>query len=136
MLARVVRQALRLADRVGLRVVLALAAVLYLWNLTVSGYANTYYAMAAQAASQDWGAFFFGSLDAANFITLDKPPAAIWLMALSFRLFGLGSWSILLPQALLGSPRSGSCSSRCAGHSGPRPPSSRACRWPSPPRPA
>ena len=82
--------------------VLGLAAAVYLWNLTVSGYANSYYAMAAQAAAQDWGAFFFGSLDAGNFITLDKPPAAIWLMALSVRTLGLSSWSILLPQALLG----------------------------------
>ena len=96
----------KLADRVrahlALGGVLALAAALYLWNLTVSGYANTYYAMAAQAAAQDWGAFFFGSLDAGNFITLDKPPASVWLMALSVRLLGLSSWSILLPQALLG----------------------------------
>jgi 4-amino-4-deoxy-L-arabinose transferase-like glycosyltransferase len=82
--------------------VLGLAAVLYLWNLTVSGYANTYYAMAAQAASKDWAAFFFGSLDAGNFITLDKPPASVWLMAISVRLLGLSSWSVLLPQALLG----------------------------------
>lgn len=96
----------RLADRVqaGLPLggVLGLAAILYLWNLTVSGYANTYYAMAAQAAAQDWGAFFYGSLDAGNFITLDKPPASVWLMALSVRLLGLSSWAILLPQALLG----------------------------------
>jgi 4-amino-4-deoxy-L-arabinose transferase-like glycosyltransferase len=89
-------------DRIALGSVMGLAAVLYLWNLTVSGYANTYYAMAAQAASRDWGAFLFGSLDAANFITLDKPPASTWLMGLSVRLLGLSSWSILLPQALLG----------------------------------
>ncbi len=88
--------------RLALGFVLGLAAILYLWNLTASGYANTYYAMAAQAASQDWSAFFFGSLDSANFITLDKPPAAVWLMGLSVRLLGLGTWSILLPQALLG----------------------------------
>jgi len=87
---------------VALGSVLGLAAFAYLWNLTVSGYANTYYAMAAQAASRDWGAFFFGSLDAGNFITLDKPPAAVWLMGLSVRLFGLSPASILLPQALLG----------------------------------
>jgi 4-amino-4-deoxy-L-arabinose transferase-like glycosyltransferase len=87
---------------VALGSVLGLAAVLYLWNLTVSGYANTYYAMAAQAASEDWAAFFFGSLDAANFFTLDKPPASVWLMAISVRLLALSSWSILLPQALLG----------------------------------
>jgi len=79
-----------------------LAAFLYLWNLTVSGWANTYYAMAAQAASQDWVAFFFGSLDAGNFITLDKPPLSTWAMGLSVRVFGLSSASVLVPQALAG----------------------------------
>ena len=82
--------------------VVALAAVLYLWDLAVSGWANAYYSAAAQAASQSWSAFFFGSFDASNFITVDKPPAAIWLMGLSVRLFGLSSWSILVPEALCG----------------------------------
>jgi 4-amino-4-deoxy-L-arabinose transferase-like glycosyltransferase len=82
--------------------VLALAAVLYLWNLTVSGYANTYYSAAALAASQSWSAWFFGSFDANNFITVDKPPLGTMLMGLSVRLFGLSSWSVLLPQALAG----------------------------------
>jgi 4-amino-4-deoxy-L-arabinose transferase-like glycosyltransferase len=80
--------------------VLALAAVLYLWNLTVSGYANTYYSAAALAGSQSWSAWFFGSFDANNFITVDKPPLGTMLMGLSVRLFGLSSWSILLPEAL------------------------------------
>ena len=79
-----------------------LAAVLYLLNLTVSGYANTYYSAAALAGSQSWSAWFFGSVDASNFITIDKPPLAIMLMGLSVRLFGLSSLSILLPEALLG----------------------------------
>ena len=79
-----------------------LAAVLYLWNLTVSGYANTYYSAAALAGSQSWSAWFFGSVDASNFITVDKPPLAIMLMGLSVRLLGLSSLSILLPEALLG----------------------------------
>jgi len=79
-----------------------LAAVLYLVNLTVSGYANTYYVAAAEAASKSWSAMFFGSLDSANAITIDKPPLATALMGLSVRLFGLSSWSILLPQALAG----------------------------------
>ncbi|HXX62048.1 MAG TPA: glycosyltransferase family 39 protein [Candidatus Sulfotelmatobacter sp.] len=79
-----------------------LAAALYVINLTVSGYANTYYAAAALAASKSWSAWFFGSFDAANFITIDKPPLALWVMGLSVRLFGLSSWSILLPQALAG----------------------------------
>jgi 4-amino-4-deoxy-L-arabinose transferase-like glycosyltransferase len=79
-----------------------LAGVLYLWQLTVSGYANTYYAMAGQAGAQSWSAWFFGSLDAANFITVDKPPASVWVTGLAVRLLGLSSWSILLPQALMG----------------------------------
>jgi 4-amino-4-deoxy-L-arabinose transferase-like glycosyltransferase len=82
--------------------VLALAAVLYLWNLTVSGYANTYYSAAALAGSQSWSAWFFGSFDSANFITVDKPPLGTMLMGLSVRLFGLSSWTILLPEALCG----------------------------------
>ena len=75
-------------------------AALYMWGL--SGWANSFYSAAAQAGSQNWEAFFFGSSDAANSITVDKPPAAIWVMAASVRLFGLSSWSILLPQALMG----------------------------------
>jgi 4-amino-4-deoxy-L-arabinose transferase-like glycosyltransferase len=77
-------------------------ALLYLWGLSASGYANTFYSAAVQAGSQSWKAFFFGSLDAGNAITVDKPPASLWLMALSVRIFGLSSWSILVPQALLG----------------------------------
>lgn len=80
----------------------ALAAVVYLWNLDVSGWANTYYSAASQAASQSWAAMFFGSIDAAGFITVDKPPVALWVMGLSVRLLGLNPWAILLPQALAG----------------------------------
>jgi len=88
--------------RPALAGVLVLAAVLYTWNLTVSGYANTYYSAAALSASQSWSAWFFGSFDAANFITVDKPPLSTMVMGLSVRLFGLSSWSILLPEALAG----------------------------------
>ncbi|PTH87388.1 glycosyl transferase [Streptomyces sp. A244] len=77
-------------------------AVLYLCNLSASGYANSFYSAAVQAGSQSWKAFFFGSLDAANAITVDKPPAALWPMALSVRLFGLSSWAILAPEVLMG----------------------------------
>ena len=77
-------------------------AVLYLWDLSSSGYANSFYSAAAQAGSKNWEAFFFGSSDAGNSITVDKPPAALWVMGLSVRLFGLSSWSILVPQALMG----------------------------------
>ncbi|MFI7239610.1 glycosyltransferase family 39 protein [Streptomyces cyaneofuscatus] len=74
----------------------------YLYNLSASGYANSFYSAAVQAGSQSWKALFFGSLDSANAITVDKPPAALWPMALSVRLFGLNSWAILAPQVLMG----------------------------------
>ena len=82
--------------------VLLAATLLYVVNLTVSGYANVYYSGAAWAASQSWSAWFFGSIDPANFITLDKPPLATMVMGLSVRLFGLSPASILLPEALMG----------------------------------
>ncbi|GAA5198640.1 glycosyltransferase family 39 protein [Arthrobacter gyeryongensis] len=91
-----------LRHHVELGVVLLATAVLYLWNLGASGWANPFYSAAAQAGSQNWAAWFFGSSDAANSITVDKPPASLWIMGLSVRIFGLNSWSILVPEALMG----------------------------------
>ncbi|MFJ9840156.1 ArnT family glycosyltransferase [Kitasatospora sp. NPDC101155] len=88
--------------RPSLLALMAATVVLYLWGLGASGWANAFYSAAVQAGSQSWKAFFFGSSDAANFITVDKPPASLWPMALSVRIFGLSSWSILAPQALMG----------------------------------
>ncbi|MGW0561177.1 ArnT family glycosyltransferase [Streptomyces sp. NPDC003016] len=88
--------------RPALFALLLATALLYLWNLSASGYANSFYSAAVQAGSESWKAFFFGSSDAANSITVDKPPAALWPMALSVRLFGLGSWQILVPEVLMG----------------------------------
>ena len=78
------------------------SAVLYMWDLGAQGWANAFYSAAAQAGSQSWKAFLFGSSDAANSITVDKPPMSLWPMALSVRAFGLNPWSILVPQALAG----------------------------------
>ncbi|MHA3702782.1 glycosyltransferase family 39 protein [Jatrophihabitans sp. YIM 134969] len=77
-------------------------ALLYLVNLSASGWANQFYAAAVQSGTRSWKAFLFGSLDWSNFITVDKPPAALWVMGLSARVFGVNSWSILVPQALEG----------------------------------
>jgi 4-amino-4-deoxy-L-arabinose transferase-like glycosyltransferase len=90
------------SDRPALLVLLAGTALLYLWNLSASGWGNSFYAAAAQAGAQSWKAWLFGSLDAGNAITVDKPPAALWVMGLSARVFGVDSWSILAPQALMG----------------------------------
>ena len=86
----------------GLAVLLAGTALLYLIGLSRNGWANDFYAAAVQAGTRSWKAFFFGSFDASNFITVDKTPASLWVMELSARLFGLNYWSVLVPQALEG----------------------------------
>jgi 4-amino-4-deoxy-L-arabinose transferase-like glycosyltransferase len=88
--------------RPALLTLLLSTAVLYLWGLSESGWANSFYSAAVQAGSESWKAFFYGSSDASNSITVDKTPASLWVMALSVRAFGLSSWSILAPQALEG----------------------------------
>jgi 4-amino-4-deoxy-L-arabinose transferase-like glycosyltransferase len=88
--------------RAVLYALLVATAVLYLWGLGSSGWANDYYAAAVQAGTQDWKAWLFGSLDPGNAITVDKPPAALWVMGLSARIFGFSPLSMLLPQALMG----------------------------------
>jgi 4-amino-4-deoxy-L-arabinose transferase-like glycosyltransferase len=88
--------------RPSLILLLASTAVGYTWALGDSGWANSFYSAAVQAGTKSWKAFFFGSSDASNFITVDKPPASLWVTEISARLFGLNSWSILVPQALEG----------------------------------
>jgi 4-amino-4-deoxy-L-arabinose transferase-like glycosyltransferase len=86
--------------RPALVAILVATVALFLWDLTISGWSNTYYAAAARAGSESWKAWFFGALDPGSFITVDKPPLSLWLMGLSARVLGYSSFSILLPQAL------------------------------------
>ncbi len=89
-------------DRVLFAALLVGTGLLYLVGLSESGWANQFYSAAAQAGSKSWTALLFGSLDASNFITVDKPPAALWVMDLSVKVFGVNSWAMLVPQALEG----------------------------------
>ncbi len=88
--------------RPALWAVLILAAILYSWDLSRNGDANAFYAAAVLSGSESWKAFFYGSVDSASFITVDKPPFAFWVMGISARIFGFNSWSLLLPQAAEG----------------------------------
>lgn len=81
---------------------LVLTGALYLFGALHNDMANSYYAAAVQAASQDWTAWSFGGLDAANYVSVDKPPLATMVMGLSARLFGFSSFSMLLPSVLAG----------------------------------
>ena len=89
-------------QRPALLALLALTALLYTWGLDRNGWANSYYSAAAMSGSLDWTALLFGASDPGDAITVDKPPLSIWVMSLSVRVFGLNSWSLLLPQALMG----------------------------------
>ena len=91
-----------LAARPELLVLLALAGALNLWALDINGYANDYYSAAVRSMTTSWHAFIYGAFDAAGLQTVDKPPLALWVQALSARAFGYSSWSMLVPQALMG----------------------------------
>ena len=81
---------------------LALTAVLNLWDLGINGWANTYYSAAVKSMSTSWHDFLFASLDKTGLMTVDKPPLAFWVQALSVRVFGFHPLSILIPEALMG----------------------------------
>ncbi|MGZ4697185.1 MAG: glycosyltransferase family 39 protein [Oryzihumus sp.] len=89
-------------ERPALVGLLVATAALYFYGLTASGWANSFYSAAVQAGSESWKAFFFGSSDTGNSITVDKTPASLWVTALSVRAFGLSSFSILMPEVLMG----------------------------------
>lgn len=89
------------AERLALPLLLVATAVAYLWNITVNGMGNQFYAASAWAGSLNWKALLFGSLDPANFITVDKPPVSQWVMGLSGQLFGFSSAAMLIPEALM-----------------------------------
>lgn len=82
--------------------VVLLSLSLNAWGLSKAGYGNTYYAAAVRSMTMSWENFFFGALDPGGFITVDKPPAFLWVGALSARIFGYSAWSLLLPSAAAG----------------------------------
>ena len=77
----------KLLSRAGLAGALAVAAVLNLWSLAQNGYSNLYYSNAVQSMTQSWHNFFFASYDAGGFISVDKPPVAVWMQAISAKVF-------------------------------------------------
>ncbi|WP_293236954.1 glycosyltransferase family 39 protein [Mycolicibacterium sp.] len=91
----------RTRDRIGFGLLLVATLAMYLWNITVNGMGNQFYAAAAQAGSKNWEALLFGSLDTQNFMTVDKPPVSQWVMGLSGQIFGFSSASMLIPEALM-----------------------------------
>jgi 4-amino-4-deoxy-L-arabinose transferase-like glycosyltransferase len=79
-----------------------IAGVLNIWGLSINGWANTYYSAAVRSMAGSWHDFLFASLDKTGLMTVDKPPLSLWVQALSARIFGFHSLSVLIPQALMG----------------------------------
>jgi 4-amino-4-deoxy-L-arabinose transferase-like glycosyltransferase len=92
----------RLRARPELVGLVGIAAILNLWGLSINGWANTYYSAAVRSMTTSWHDFLFASLDKSGLMTVDKPPLALWVQALSARIFGFHPLSILIPQALMG----------------------------------
>ncbi len=86
----------------GLVAVTVVSFALNAWALTLNGLGNQYYAAATRSMTVSWGNFFYASLDPGGFISVDKPPVALWIAALSARVFGVNTWSLLLPSAVAG----------------------------------
>jgi 4-amino-4-deoxy-L-arabinose transferase-like glycosyltransferase len=91
-----------LRTRPELIAVVGIAGILNLWGLSINGWANTYYSAAVRSMTTSWHDFLFASLDKTGLMTVDKPPLALWVQALSARIFGFHPLSILVPQALMG----------------------------------
>src|SRR5215813_7120196 len=86
----------------GLVAVLSTAAVLRLSRLDQNGFGNEYYTAGVRSMSQSWHNFLYNAFDPAGFISVDKPPVALWIQVASVKLFGFHALSVLVPQALEG----------------------------------
>ncbi|MEI8018124.1 MAG: glycosyltransferase family 39 protein, partial [Schlesneria sp.] len=91
-----------LLELIALFAILGLAAWLRLWKLDQNGTGNPYYAAAVRSMLVNGTNFFFGAFDPTGFVTVDKPPAALWVQTLSAKIFGFNGLSLLAPQALMG----------------------------------
>ena len=91
-----------LARHAGLPVVLALSAVLGTHRLAQNGYANIFYSAGVSSMLRSLHNFLFVSFDPGGLVTVDKPPLALWVQAISAKLFGFSPLSLLLPSAIAG----------------------------------
>ncbi|ARF53340.1 ArnT family glycosyltransferase [Streptomyces gilvosporeus] len=87
--------------RPALLAILAVAAVLFTWDIQHSAY-HAFYSETVRSMTESWKGFWFGSFDPGNSITIDKVPGFLWPQALSARIFGFHPWALTLPQVIEG----------------------------------
>ena len=89
-------------ERVLLGLILLAALALRAIGLEQNGWGADYYSAAARSMAASWHNFFYCAFDPAGFISIDKPPIALWIQALSVKVFGFSPWSVILPQVIEG----------------------------------
>ena len=87
--------------RPALLAIAAVAAIAYGWGMAGAS-VEPFYGAAARSMSESWHDFIFGAFDPAGTVTVDKLPGALWLQALSLRVFGFHIWALVLPQVIEG----------------------------------
>ena len=96
------RPAWRSSPWAGLGGVMALGRGLRGWRLDQNGFGTEYYSAGVRSMLDSPHNFLFNSFDPAGFVSLDKPPIALWVQVASAKLLGFSSLSVLLPQVLEG----------------------------------
>ena len=87
--------------RPALLAIAVVAAFAYAWGMAGAS-VEPFYGAAARSMSESWHDFIFGAFDPAGTVTVDKLPGALWLQALSLRVFGFHIWALVLPQVVEG----------------------------------
>ncbi|MCY7910117.1 glycosyltransferase family 39 protein [Bacillus inaquosorum] len=90
--------------RFDLVLILILLAAAYLntYHIWQDDTANQYYLAAVKSMTQSFHNFFYASFDPSGFVTVDKPPVVLWIQTIFALIFGVHTWSVILPQALSG----------------------------------
>ena len=85
--------------RLALTAILICAGLLYFWRIGAAT-TNPFYTVAVRSMAESWKAFFYGSFNPGNSITIDKIPGYLWPQALSARVFGFHPWALTLPEVV------------------------------------
>ncbi|UPK04014.1 glycosyltransferase family 39 protein [Bradyrhizobium sp. 170] len=85
-----------------LSLVAAVAVLARTWQLLQNDFGRQYYAAGVRSMLDSWHNFIFNAFDPAGFVSIDKPPVAIWLQVASAKLLGFSALSIMAAQVMAG----------------------------------